>query len=130
MKPSTRKSRAVKIVALSAAGAVIVLGGIGAATAPQWLGAVNSTSPAGSSQAPTTQAPPAKPVQLTVAPLNGAKEVVSVKIAKDAMDPEDPSMLEDLILAAFKDAAAKVDEAMKSEMGGMGGGLNLPGIKF
>ena len=75
MKPSTRKSRAVKIVALSAAGAVIVLGGIGAATAPQWLGAVNSTSPAGSSQAPTTQAPPTKPVQLTVAPLNGAKEV-------------------------------------------------------
>ena len=62
--------------------------------------------------------------------LNGAKEVVAVKIAKDAMDPEDPSMLEDLILAAFKDAAAKVDEAMKSEMGGMGGGLNLPGIKF
>ena len=62
--------------------------------------------------------------------LNGAKEVVAVKIAKEAMDPEDPSMLEDLILAAFKDAAAKVDEAMKSEMGGMGGGLNLPGIKF
>ena len=62
--------------------------------------------------------------------LNGAKEVVAVKIAKEAMDPEDPSMLEDLILAAFKDAAAKADEAMKSEMGGMGGGLNLPGIKF
>lgn len=62
--------------------------------------------------------------------LNGAKEVVAVKIAKEAMDPEDPSMLEDLILAAFKDAAAKVDEAMKTEMGGMGGGLNLPGIKF
>ena len=62
--------------------------------------------------------------------LNGAKEVVSVKIAKEAMDPEDPSMLEDLILAAFKDGAAKVDEAMKGEMGGMAGGLNLPGIKF
>ncbi|HTL97696.1 MAG TPA: YbaB/EbfC family nucleoid-associated protein [Holophagaceae bacterium] len=62
--------------------------------------------------------------------LNGAKEVVAVKISKDAMDPEDPSMLEDLIAAAFKDGAAKVDEAMKSEMGGMGGGMNLPGIKF
>ncbi len=62
--------------------------------------------------------------------LNGAKEVVAVKIAKDAMDPEDPGMLEDLILAAFKDAATKVDEAMKDQMGGMGGGLNLPGIKF
>lgn len=62
--------------------------------------------------------------------LNGAKEVVGVKIAKEAMDPEDPSMLEDLILAAFKDAAVKVDEAMKAEMGGLGGGMNLPGIKF
>ena len=62
--------------------------------------------------------------------LNGAKEVVAVKISKDAMDPEDPGMLEDLILAAFKDASVKVDEAMKSEMGGMGGGMNLPGIKF
>ena len=62
--------------------------------------------------------------------LNGAKEVVSVKIAKEAMDPEDPSMLEDLIVAAFKDAAVKVDEAMKDQMGGMGGGMNLPGIKF
>ena len=62
--------------------------------------------------------------------LNGAKEVVAVKISKDAMDPEDPSMLEDLILAAFKDASAKVDEAMKDQMGGMGGGMNLPGIKF
>ena len=62
--------------------------------------------------------------------LNGAKEVVSVSISKDAMDPEDPSMLEDLIVAAFKDAAVKVDEAMKDQMGGMGGGMNLPGIKF
>lgn len=62
--------------------------------------------------------------------LNGAKEVVSVKIAKDAMDPEDPGMLEDLIVAAFKDAAAKVDEAMKDQMGGLGGGMNLPGMKF
>lgn len=62
--------------------------------------------------------------------LNGAKEVVAVKISKDAMDPEDPSMLEDLILAAFKDASAKVDDAMKDQMGGMGGGMNLPGIKF
>ncbi len=50
--------------------------------------------------------------------------------AKEAMDPEDPSMLEDLVLAAFKDAAAKVDEAMKAEMGGLGGGMNLPGLKF
>jgi hypothetical protein len=44
------------------------------------------------------------------------------------MDPEDPSMLEDLLMAAFRDAATKVDEAMKKQMGGMGTGLNLPGL--
>lgn len=62
--------------------------------------------------------------------LNGAKELVAISVAKEAMDPEDPSMLEDLILAAFKDAAAKADEGMAKVTGGMGGGLNLPGLGF
>lgn len=60
--------------------------------------------------------------------LNGAKELVAVSIAKEAMDPEDPSMLEDLLLAAFKDAAAKADEAMAQTTGGFGAGLNIPGL--
>ena len=60
--------------------------------------------------------------------LNGTKELVALSIAKDAMDPEDPSMLEDLLLAAFRDAGAKVDEAMKKQMGGLGAGLGLPGL--
>jgi hypothetical protein len=60
--------------------------------------------------------------------LNGSKELMGISIAKDAMDPEDPSMLEDLLMAAFRDATAKVDEAMKKQMGGLGGGLNLPGL--
>jgi DNA-binding YbaB/EbfC family protein len=62
--------------------------------------------------------------------LNGAKELVAVAIAKEAMDPEDPSMLEDLILAAFKDAAAKADEGMAKVTGGLGGGMKLPGMGF
>ncbi len=62
--------------------------------------------------------------------LNGSKELISLKIAKEAMDPEDPSMVEDLVSAAFKDAATKVDEAMKEAMGGFGGGMNIPGLKF
>ena len=62
--------------------------------------------------------------------LNGSKELISLKVAKEAMDPEDPSMVEDLITAAFKDASAKVDEAMKDAMGGFGGGMNIPGLKF
>nr|WP_320133963.1 YbaB/EbfC family nucleoid-associated protein [uncultured Holophaga sp.] len=68
--------------------------------------------------------------ELVKVTLNGSKELVGLSIAKDAMDPEDPSMLEDLILAAFKDAAAKADEAMSKVTGGMAGGLNLPGLKL
>lgn len=66
--------------------------------------------------------------QLVKVTLNGSKELVGLSIAKEAMDPEDPSMLEDLLLAAFRDAGAKVDTAMQSQMGGLGGGLGLPGL--
>jgi DNA-binding YbaB/EbfC family protein len=62
--------------------------------------------------------------------LNGAKELVGISIAKEAMDPEDPSMLEDLILASFKDAAGKADEAMGKITGALGGGLKIPGMGF
>jgi hypothetical protein len=58
--------------------------------------------------------------------LNGGKELVAISVAKDAMDPEDPSMLEDMIMAAFKDATAKADEAM----GKVTGGMNIPGLGF
>lgn len=59
--------------------------------------------------------------------LNGAKELVDLSISKDAIDPEDPSMLEDLLKAAFKDAAAKADEGMAKVSGGAG---LPPGLKF
>ena len=62
--------------------------------------------------------------------LNGAKELLGVSISKEAIDPEDPSMLEDLIVAAFKDAAAKADEGMAKITGGMTAGLNIPGFNF
>jgi nucleoid-associated protein EbfC len=62
--------------------------------------------------------------------LNGAKDLMGLSIHKDAMDPEDPTMLEDMILAAFKDASAKADESMAKVTGGMGAGMNLPGLKF
>jgi hypothetical protein len=69
--------------------------------------------------------------ELVKVTLNGAKELVGISISKDAIDPEDPSMLEDLVLAAFKDAAAKADEAMQQATGGFGGGMGLPpGMKL
>jgi DNA-binding YbaB/EbfC family protein len=62
--------------------------------------------------------------------LNGSKELQSISITKEVMDPEDPSMLEDLIMAAFRDAAQKVDDAMSKVSGGLTGGLNIPGLKL
>ncbi len=62
--------------------------------------------------------------------LNGAKDLVAIAVAKEARDPEDPSMLEDLILAAFKDASAKADAGMAKVTGSLGGGMNIPGLGF
>lgn len=56
--------------------------------------------------------------------LSGKKEFTSVKIDKDAMDPDDVEMLEDMIMAAVNEALRKLEEESKSSMGGMmGGGL-------
>jgi len=55
--------------------------------------------------------------------LNGKKQILSLKINKDIVDPEDTEMLEDMIIACFNEASSKVDEARKNSMGDMG---NLP----
>ena len=47
-------------------------------------------------------------------------------IDPEVMDPEDPGMLQDLIVAAVNDASRKVDESMRDKMGGMG--MGIPGL--
>lgn len=58
--------------------------------------------------------------------LNGQMEVVGVTISKEVVDPDDIIMLQDLILAAFTDASAKVKEKLREEMSSLTGGMNLP----
>ena len=58
--------------------------------------------------------------------MNGHKELLSVSIDAEVLDPEDPEMLQDLIVAAVNDASRKVDETMREKMGGMTAGL--PGL--
>lgn len=60
--------------------------------------------------------------------MSGSKEVIAVAIEKEAVDPEDVEMLQDLITAAVNEAGRKVDEAMQSQLGGMGAGMGLPGF--
>ncbi len=59
-------------------------------------------------------------VQVT---MNGKKEIKSIKLNKQAVDPDDVEMLEDLIIVAINDATAKAEELAKDKMplGGMGG---------
>jgi DNA-binding YbaB/EbfC family protein len=59
---------------------------------------------------------------------NGKKEIVSIKIQPEVIDPDDIEMLEDLIMAATNEALRKADEMMTSEMGKITGGMNLPGL--
>ena len=60
--------------------------------------------------------------------MNGAKQVLSLKIDPEAVSKEDVEMLQDLILAALNDAHRKVEEEMQKQMSGMMGGLKIPGL--
>ena len=60
--------------------------------------------------------------------MNGAKQVQSLKIDPEAVSKDDVEMLQDLILAAINDAHRKADEEMAKQMGGMMGGLKIPGM--
>jgi DNA-binding YbaB/EbfC family protein len=59
---------------------------------------------------------------------NGKQQIVSIKIEKEVVDPEDIEMLQDLIMAAINDALAKSQEMVSMEMGKLTGGLNIPGL--
>jgi DNA-binding YbaB/EbfC family protein len=58
--------------------------------------------------------------------MSGHKQLVGCKIDPEVMDKEDPSMLEDLIVAAVNEAGRKVEETMRSRVGAMAS--NLPGL--
>ena len=58
--------------------------------------------------------------------INGQMEVLKVTITSEVVDPEEITMLEDLILAAFSDASAKIKEKIREEMSSITGGMNLP----
>jgi DNA-binding YbaB/EbfC family protein len=62
--------------------------------------------------------------------MNGHKKLLHVTIEAEAVDGDDTTMLEDLVLAAVNEAARKVDEEMQSKMGGLAGALGgaLPGL--
>ena len=64
-------------------------------------------------------------VKVTV---NGQQEILAVKISPEVVNPEDVEMLEDLVITAIKDAITKAQELANKKMGGLTGGMNLPGF--
>jgi DNA-binding YbaB/EbfC family protein len=60
--------------------------------------------------------------------INGQQEIQAVKISPEVINPQDVEMLEDLILAAIKEAYTKSQELASKKMGSLTGGLNIPGL--
>ena len=60
--------------------------------------------------------------------MTGKHQLKSIEIAPEALDPDDIEFLQDLIIAAVNEGANKVDEMVEKDMGGVTGGMNIPGM--
>lgn len=61
--------------------------------------------------------------------MNGKAELIAVKIAKEAVDPDDVEMLEDLVTTAFREAIQKANDLRTERLKGIvPPGMNLPGV--
>ena len=60
--------------------------------------------------------------------LDGHKALQSIRLEPEVVSREDVEMLQDLIVAAFNDGAAKVEESLAAKLGGLGAGLKIPGL--
>ncbi len=60
--------------------------------------------------------------------MDGQQHIKSVKISPDVVNKEDVQMLEDLVLTAVKEAQVLAQDAAAKKMGGLTGGLKIPGF--
>ncbi|MBI4825518.1 MAG: YbaB/EbfC family nucleoid-associated protein [Nitrospirae bacterium] len=65
---------------------------------------------------------------MVVVTASGAMEIVSVKIEKDVVNPDDIEMLQDLIIAASNEALRRAQQMVNEDMGKLTGGMKLPGL--
>ncbi len=65
---------------------------------------------------------------MVVAVANGAMEIVSIKIEKDVVNPDDIDMLQDLAVAAVNEALRRAQQMVSEDMGKVTGGMNIPGM--
>jgi len=65
---------------------------------------------------------------MVTATVTGAQELVSISISPEVIDPDDPEMLEDLVVAAVRQAFEAAAGAASAQLGGLTGGLDLGGL--
>jgi DNA-binding YbaB/EbfC family protein len=59
---------------------------------------------------------------------NGKNELLSIRIEKEVINPEDQTMLQDLIVSAVNEGIKKAQDMARAEMSKITGGINIPGI--
>ena len=65
---------------------------------------------------------------VVTATVSGKQKLLSIRIDPSAVDPDDVSMLEDLVLAAVNEAMDKAQELASRRLGAITGGMNIPGL--
>lgn len=65
---------------------------------------------------------------MVVATANGAGEIVSIRIERELVNPDDIEMLQDLIVAAVNEALRRAKEMVQEDMAKLTGGLNIPNL--
>jgi DNA-binding YbaB/EbfC family protein len=65
---------------------------------------------------------------IVTARMNGKKELLDLILAADAITPDDPELLQDLVIAAVNEAGRKVDAEVQQKTQGMMPGLKIPGL--
>ncbi len=65
---------------------------------------------------------------IVTARMNGKKELVGLTLTADAITPDDPGMMQDLIVAAINEAGRKIDAEVQRKSQGLAGGLKIPGL--
>lgn len=65
---------------------------------------------------------------MVTAVVTGGPELIEVKISPEVVDPDDVEMLEDLVIAAVRQAMEAAVEAANSQLGGLAGGLDMGGL--
>lgn len=58
----------------------------------------------------------------------GSKEIISLEIDKDLIDPNEKDMLQDMLMIAINDAISKIDEEVNKIMESVSGGMKIPGM--